>query len=117
VIGRGTRRPAARTFWCSKRGENSPVAEASILRLATLRSHNQYNTTIYGFGDRYGGVFAGRMVVFMNELDMKERGSVPGALVEIESLADDGQRCMAGGFLARPYAIPQGSIARSGAST
>jgi hypothetical protein len=88
-------------------GENPPLAEASILRLATLRSHNQYNTTIYGLGDRYRGVFGGRMAVF---IDMKERGSVPGALVEIESLADDGQRYMARGFLARPYAIPQGSI-------
>ena len=50
------------------------------------------------------------MVVFMNELDMKERGIVPGALVEIESLADDRQRRVVRGFKARPYAIPQGSI-------
>jgi Molydopterin dinucleotide binding domain len=60
--------------------------------LATLRSHDQYNKTIYGLDDRYRGVFGGRMVVFMDERDMKERGIVPGALVEIESLADDGQR-------------------------
>jgi anaerobic selenocysteine-containing dehydrogenase len=45
--------------------ENPPLAEASILRLATLRSDNQYNTTIYGLDDRYQGVFGGRMVVFM----------------------------------------------------
>ena len=50
------------------------------------------------------------MVVFMNELDMKERGIAPDALVEIELLADDRQRRVVGGFKVRPYAIPRGSI-------
>jgi len=90
--------------------EDPPVAGASVLRLATLRSHSQYNTTIYGLDDRYRGVFGGRMVVFMNEIDMKARGIAPGALVEIESLAGDGQKRMVRGFKVRPYAIPQGSI-------
>ena len=54
-----------------------------ILRLATLRSHDQYNTTIYSLNDRYRGVFDGRMVVFMHEADMRERGITPGATVEI----------------------------------
>jgi formate dehydrogenase major subunit len=90
--------------------ENPPADGAMALRLATLRSHNQYNTTIYGLDDRYRGVFGGRMVVFMNEADMKERGIDPDALVEIESLADDGQRRIVRGFKARPYGIPRGSI-------
>jgi molybdopterin-dependent oxidoreductase alpha subunit len=90
--------------------ENPAVDGASVLRLATLRSHNQYNTTIYGLDDRYRGVFGGRMVVFMNEIDMKERGIAPDVLVEIESLADDGQRRVVRGFKARPYGIPRGSI-------
>jgi formate dehydrogenase major subunit len=90
--------------------EDPPVHGASVLRLATLRSHSQYNTTIYGLDDRYRGVFGGRMVVFMNEIDMKERGIAPDALVEIESLADDQRRRVVRGFKARPYAIPQGSI-------
>jgi molybdopterin-dependent oxidoreductase alpha subunit len=90
--------------------EDPPVDGPSVLRLATLRSHNQYNTTIYGLDDRYRGVFGGRMVVFLNELDMKERGIEPGALVEIESLADDGQRRIVRGFKALPYAIPKGSV-------
>jgi anaerobic selenocysteine-containing dehydrogenase len=50
------------------------------------------------------------MVVFMNELDMKERGIAPGALVEIESLANDGQRRVVRGFKSRPYRVPRGSI-------
>jgi molybdopterin-dependent oxidoreductase alpha subunit len=90
--------------------EDMPVEGASVLRLATLRSHNQYNTTIHGLDDRYRGVFGGRMVVFMNELDMKERGIAPGALVEIESLANDGQRRVVRGFKSRPYRVPRGSI-------
>jgi molybdopterin-dependent oxidoreductase alpha subunit len=90
--------------------EDMPVGDASVLRLATLRSHNQYNTTIYGLDDRYRGVFGGRMVVFMNELDMKERGIAPGALVEIESLANDGQRRVVRGFKSLPYRVPRGSI-------
>jgi anaerobic selenocysteine-containing dehydrogenase len=50
------------------------------------------------------------MVVFMNEFDMKERRITAGALVEIESLADDGQRRVVRGFKVLPYSIPQGSI-------
>jgi formate dehydrogenase major subunit len=83
---------------------------ASVLQLATLRSHNQYNTTIYGLDDRYRGVFGGRMVVFMNQADMEMRGIAPDDLVEIEALADDGRRRVVGGFKARPYNIPRGSI-------
>jgi molybdopterin-dependent oxidoreductase alpha subunit len=50
--------------------EDSPVSHPAMLRLATLRSHDQYNTTIYALNDRYRGVFGGRMVVFMNAADM-----------------------------------------------
>jgi molybdopterin-dependent oxidoreductase alpha subunit len=90
--------------------EDPLVEGASVLRLATLRSHDQYNTTIYGLDDRYRGVFGGRMVVFMNEIDMAERGIAPDALVEIESLAGDGQKRVVRGFKARSYSIPRGSI-------
>lgn len=51
-----------------------PQSPRPLLRLATLRSHDQYNTTIYSLDDRYRGVFGGRMVVFMNEADMRTRG-------------------------------------------
>jgi formate dehydrogenase major subunit len=84
--------------------------DASVLRLATLRSHNQYNTTVYGLDDRYRGVFGGRMVVFMNEADMKDRGISADALVEIEAVSDDGQKRIVRGFKVRPYNIPKGSI-------
>jgi anaerobic selenocysteine-containing dehydrogenase len=44
------------------------------LSLTTIRSHDQYNTTIYALGDRYRGVFGRRDVVFMNEADLRELG-------------------------------------------
>jgi formate dehydrogenase major subunit len=84
--------------------------DPSVLRLTTLRSHNQYNTTIYGLDDRYRGVFGGRMVVFMNEADMKKRGILAEALVDIEAVTDDGQKRVVRGFKVRPYNIPKGSI-------
>jgi formate dehydrogenase major subunit len=80
-----------------------------MLRLATLRSHDQYNTTIYTLDDRYRGVFGGRMVVFMNEADMLARGIAEGDPVEIESLADDKHRVV-GGFWAKTHSIAAGSV-------
>jgi molybdopterin-dependent oxidoreductase alpha subunit len=90
--------------------EDPPVSDPAMLRLATLRSHDQYNTTIYSLDDRYRGVFGGRMVVFMNEADMRNRGIAEGDMVEIESLAGDGKRRVVGGFWVKPYSIPIGSI-------
>jgi anaerobic selenocysteine-containing dehydrogenase len=76
----------------------------------TLRSHDQYNTTVYGLDDRYRGVFGGRMVVFMNEADMQERGIVPANLVDTGTTAEDGNRLIVGGFKAKAHDIPPGSI-------
>jgi molybdopterin-dependent oxidoreductase alpha subunit len=89
--------------------EDEPVKDPAMLRLATLRSHDQYNTTIYTLDDRYRGVFGGRMVVFMNEADMRVRGIGEGDLVEIESLADDKHRVV-GGFWAKTHRIAPGSV-------
>jgi formate dehydrogenase major subunit len=91
--------------------EDPDVDHPGMLRLATLRSHDQYNTTIYSLDDRYRGVFGGRMVVFMNREDMADRGIADDCLVELESLADDKQRRIVTGFKAKPYNIPRGSIA------
>ncbi|HUC68715.1 MAG TPA: FdhF/YdeP family oxidoreductase [Stellaceae bacterium] len=89
--------------------EDEAVDAPGMLRLATLRSHDQYNTTIYSLDDRYRGVFGGRMVVFMNAADMEARGIAEGDHVEIESLAD-GNRRIVGGFWAKPHAIAAGSV-------
>jgi molybdopterin-dependent oxidoreductase alpha subunit len=91
--------------------EDPRVSDSNALLLTTIRSHEQYNTTIYSLDDRYRGVFGGRMVVFMNEEDMRERGIRPDSVVELESLARSDMRRVVGGFKAHPYRIPRGSIA------
>ena len=91
--------------------ENPVVPHPEMLRLATLRSHDQYNKTIYSMNDRYRGVYGTRTVVFMNKDDMAARGIVPQALVEIEALIDDRFDRRVRGFTALPYDIPTGSIA------
>jgi anaerobic selenocysteine-containing dehydrogenase len=90
--------------------EDPAAPHPDALRLTTMRSHDQYNTTIYGLDDRYRGVFGGRMVVFMNEADMRARGIEPGSLVEIESLAEDGRKRIVRGFSVKPHDIPAGSV-------
>jgi molybdopterin-dependent oxidoreductase alpha subunit len=97
---------------CNGVAEDPDVAEPATLRLATIRSHDQYNTTIYSLNDRYRGVFGGRMVVFMNTDDMAERHIQAESLVELESITDGGEvRRTASGFKVKPYNIPRGSIA------
>ncbi|MDR8258258.1 CbbBc protein, partial [Acinetobacter baumannii] len=54
--------------------ENVVVEGEDVMRLVTLRSHDQYNTTIYAMDDRYRGVFGRRDVLFMNEQDMAAQG-------------------------------------------
>jgi molybdopterin-dependent oxidoreductase alpha subunit len=96
---------------CNGLAEDPAAAHPAVLRLATIRSHDQYNTTIYTLNDRYRGVFGGRMVVFMNAKDMAERQIEPDTQVELESLADTTDRRLVSGFKAHPYNIPSGSIA------
>jgi molybdopterin-dependent oxidoreductase alpha subunit len=69
---------------------DAAVASPDILRLTTVRSHDQYNTTIYGFDDRYRGVFGRRDVLFMNEADLAARGLEHGDLAWVEPAVPDG---------------------------
>ena len=77
------------------------------LRLMTMRSHDQYNTTVYGSDDRYRGVYGTRMVIFMNKEDIAERGLSDGDLVNLTSHFPDGER-RAKGFKVVEYNIPKG---------
>lgn len=81
-----------------------------VLRLVTIRSHDQYNTTIYGLDDRYRGVFGRRDVLFMNPADMAGRGLVHGDLVVIETLST-GRRLRLAGITAIAHDIAAGSVA------
>jgi molybdopterin-dependent oxidoreductase alpha subunit len=80
------------------------------LLLTTIRSHDQFNTTIYGENDRYRGVFGGRRVVFLNADDMRERSIEPNQAVDMVSHFG-AERRRAENFKAIPYEIPRGCAA------
>ena len=78
--------------------------------LMTIRSHDQYNTTIYGMHDRYRGIRNGRYVVFVNPDDMKKYGLQQGDKVDLVSRYDGVER-RAKGFTVVPYQIPRQNLA------
>jgi molybdopterin-dependent oxidoreductase alpha subunit len=86
------------------------VADATLLQLMTIRSHDQYNTTVYGLDDRYRGVKGFRRVCFISRTDLDRLGLQPGQRVDITSVWHDGER-RAGGFLLVEYDIPPGCLA------
>jgi molybdopterin-dependent oxidoreductase alpha subunit len=80
------------------------------LVLQTFRSHDQFNTTIYGLHDRYRGISNERRIIFLNPEDMKQRGIRPVQPVDITSHWQ-GEKRLARNFLAIPYEMPAGSAA------
>ncbi|OBI64974.1 hypothetical protein A5667_28045 [Mycolicibacterium fortuitum] len=86
-----------------------PVPEGRLV-LQTLRSHDQYNTTIYGLDDRYRGVKGGRRVVFINPADLEAMGLKAGDRVDLVS-EFDGQERRAKDFLIVEYSTPRGNAA------
>jgi molybdopterin-dependent oxidoreductase alpha subunit len=95
--------------------EDPRLTEPDVITLTTVRSHDQYNTTIYGLDDRYRGVFGRRDVMFLNEDDLAARGLEHGDLIDIEAAAQpgdpDGQPITVSGITAVAYEIPRGSAA------
>jgi molybdopterin-dependent oxidoreductase alpha subunit len=81
-----------------------------LLRLTTLRSHDQYNTTIYGFDDRYRGVHGYRRVCLISRTDLDRLGFADGEHVDVVSVWHDGER-VAEDFLLVEYDIPPGCLA------
>lgn len=79
--------------------------------LQTLRSHDQYNTTIYGLDDRYRGVYGQREVLFIHPDDMAGLGFAAGDDVDIETLWNDGITRKVVNFKLVPYNIPKGNLA------
>lgn len=80
--------------------------EPDQLLMMTIRSHDQYNTTIYGLDDRYRGVYNERRVVLLNEADMEERGLAAGDVVDLTSYFE-GETRVAPKFIVVPYPIPR----------
>lgn len=87
------------------------VPAPGTLALGTMRSHDQWNTTIYSGDDRYRGVKNLRTLVFLNRDDMRERGIAEFDPVDITSTARDGSTRSVHGYLAVPYDIPRGCAA------
>jgi anaerobic selenocysteine-containing dehydrogenase len=78
--------------------------------LTTIRSHDQFNSTIYGLNDRYRGVFDGRRALFLNPLDMEARNLQAGQIVDIYSHFE-GELRKARRFAIVPYSIARRSAA------
>ncbi|MGW5515063.1 FdhF/YdeP family oxidoreductase [Nocardia africana] len=87
-----------------------PVPPGRLI-LQTLRSHDQYNTTIYGLDDRYRGIYQGRKVVLVNPDDIATLGFANGDLVDLISEWADGSERRVSGFRLVGYSTPRGNAA------
>jgi formate dehydrogenase major subunit len=81
------------------------------LVLQTLRSHDQFNTTIYGLDDRYRGIKKGRQVVFINKKDLITLGFADGDLVDVHSEFSDNVDRVLRGYRLVAYPTPRGCAA------
>ena len=110
--------PAKARVWDTPTGKATfslaamDVFEAAPGRLVlqTLRSHDQFNTTIYGMDDRYRGIGNARRIILVNPEDLREKGIAPCSHVDITSFWGD-ERRTAESFTAIPYEMPRGSAA------
>jgi molybdopterin-dependent oxidoreductase alpha subunit len=91
--------------------EDSEIDGADVLKLTTIRSHDQYNTTIYGLDDRYRGVFGRRDVLFVNEADLISRKLEHGDVVDVETALASVVPLRLLGLTAVAYDIARGSVA------
>ena len=92
-------------------GDPAMDAAPPELRLFTIRSDGQFNTTIYHLDDRFRGVFGSRMVLFMAASDMARHGLAQGDLVALRCAAEDGVARRVDGLAVVPYDLPQGCVA------
>jgi anaerobic selenocysteine-containing dehydrogenase len=86
------------------------ILKEDELLMMTIRSHDQFNTTIYGLDDRYRGIYNERRVIMMNQADMNARQLKQGGIVDLINDADGRER-VAHQFIVVPYPIPKGCTA------
>ncbi len=79
-------------------------------RLITMRSNDQFNTTIYGYSDRLRGLDGSRDIVLMSPREMERAGLVEGEVVALVGDAEDGAHREVGGLKVTPFALPDGCI-------
>ncbi|KKN54959.1 hypothetical protein LCGC14_0587150 [marine sediment metagenome] len=119
--------PAARYEWDTPKGKATFMAnplpktlldarvtsngQVPDLILQTMRSHDQYNTTVYSLNDRYRGVYGMRDVVFANEEDIARLGLEHGQKVDLVTVWEDGVERRVSNFTLLSYDIPKGQAA------
>jgi molybdopterin-dependent oxidoreductase alpha subunit len=81
-----------------------------VFRLMTLRSNDQFNTTVYGYEDRFRGVSGTREVLFMADADIRRLGLREGQTVGLETVWDDGVERRLPGLRVTRYDIPEGCL-------
>jgi molybdopterin-dependent oxidoreductase alpha subunit len=89
---------------------DAPEVPEGHLLLQTMRSHDQFNTTVYGPDDRYRGITGGRSVVFVNAEDLAERGLVDGDVADVISVWNGEERYLRG-LRCVAYPTPRGCAA------
>lgn len=116
--------PARERKWATPNGKANFIAPRSlsedadlprvregVLTLITVRSNDQFNTTVYGYNDRLRGIVGTRMVVLMNGHDMAERGIAEGQEVDLTTAVGDNVERIVRGLRAVTYDIPRGCCA------
>jgi len=91
--------------------QRARIKEPQTLVLMTIRSHDQFNTTVYSLNDRYRGIFGGRNVILMNADDMAARQLQAGVFVDIETVSEDDIQRAVHNFQVVEYDIPRGCAA------
>jgi len=115
--------PARERVWKTKNGKanivtprgldedlDMPEVGHDVLRLITLRSNDQFNTTVYGYSDRFRGIYGTRMVVLMHRDDIGRLGFEEGQHVTLATSSKDGVKRELAGLRVTPYDIPVGCI-------
>ena len=112
------KRPGPRCLWTSivdsaglDADPGVPAVDDDVLRLMTIRSDDQFNTTIYSLDDRFRGIYSMRNVVLMRLLDTRRLGLNEGDTVALTTAADDGELRQVVGLRVTHYDIPVGCAA------
>jgi len=103
--------PSGRAEFLLPQAPSAALSEPNTLLLTTIRSHDQYNTTIYGSDDRYRGVFGRRDVVFMNAQDLADNHLKQGDVIDVQTALPSFEHLQLNGFIAVAYDIARGSVA------
>jgi anaerobic selenocysteine-containing dehydrogenase len=116
--------PARERKWATKTGKANfiiprsisedpdvPHCREGVLILITIRSNDQFNTTVYGYDDRLRGVYGTRMVILMNKEDMADRQIDDGVDIDLVSAAGDNIERVVRGLQVVTYDVPRGSCA------